>query len=887
MTSNDSPAPSARHSPIPSAPSAPSAPSPLPLVPVIPPFPSLTSPPPPASLSPPRATLPLQLPPSAARVLVTPATPAVTNGTASLPAAPAAAPTPNANPLTPNAFESPAISYQAKYIRSLEERLACVEKLRVEEARAAALKADALALKAQATKLRKLCLRMGISRSALPPPVPLRSDVSAFGDENEDDDEDDEDEFHSIHNDSDDGKYGNTFHSKNLNSTGIHGASANAVATSARSTPDSSATPWHLILRKLYPGQISHLRPHQRQLIDNAVHSEFLIPRLGKDAADKLLIPTSGSAAYYAVPAGLIDDFSEWFAAKMDDFVVSEEFSMKNSRRKSHLHPASTSSAADGATADVAVANPSGASGASVGGSVVLEGVKKKAPLVFQMPPRAVLPDGTPNTEGFRAWTDIIRARYPTFNRSGSHMCRVASQFCDKYKIKKVSMTAIRIPAVRSNKPAFALPQRYYEEFLEHMESVFLQPDGTFGREDAHLRRADSAGSGVDGNVTARARRRKKSGSAGEDDEDDDDEDDDEEDEEDEEEAEEGSENGDIGDGVNVNGREDEDYGGDGDDDDDGDADYNGSSNAVAATAPPPAGGGSAAAATTAPTVAAASGGAVDREQSEEGGDAVRASLRARGQQQQRVSTRPRRESVDYASSRLQREDSTDDGGGAGSNSGIEWKQCLLDSQRAYLQDHARTTSVLLKIRAQVLDYLRERGSASSSSSGGAVPDHLVDEFRAWFSERMQQGFGDATAVAAKPEVDLTAEPAAKRARVDAANNSNDTAAVAAGLVSAKESSSKFVSKSGLKLTKYNSILVKMMPDFKTLSREARVAIKRGVKLFLQHEMGDQFEECIFTVEAAEHHTYGVPQHLLADFKKWAFAELSRVFPDKQILDIV
>ncbi|KAJ3239454.1 hypothetical protein HDU78_002843 [Chytriomyces hyalinus] len=86
---------------------------------------------------------------------------------------------------------------------------------------------------------------------------------------------------------------------------------------------------------------------------------------------------------------------------------------------------------------------------------------------------------------------------------------------------------------------------------------------------------------------------------------------------------------------------------------------------------------------------------------------------------------------------------------------------------------------------------------------------------------------------------------------------------------------------SGLRLTKYNAVLVDIMPNFKTLSREARIAVKRGVKLFLQQGMGDRFRECMFTLEGAEHHTYGVPDEMLAEFRDWAVEGLGRCFPDK------
>ncbi|KAJ3068923.1 hypothetical protein HDU98_007962 [Podochytrium sp. JEL0797] len=105
------------------------------------------------------------------------------------------------------------------------------------------------------------------------------------------------------------------------------------------------------------------------------------------------------------------------------------------------------------------------------------------------------------------------------------------------------------------------------------------------------------------------------------------------------------------------------------------------------------------------------------------------------------------------------------------------------------------------------------------------------------------------------------------------------------------------VSKGGLVLTRYNAIVNKMMPDFKTLSNEARLAIKRGVKQFLQHEMGDLFEECLMHTNPAPaaaaaggetghvpKPTYGVPEYLVPDFQQWVFVELKKCFPELVVL---
>ncbi|TPX71979.1 hypothetical protein CcCBS67573_g06018 [Chytriomyces confervae] len=101
-------------------------------------------------------------------------------------------------------------------------------------------------------------------------------------------------------------------------------------------------------------------------------------------------------------------------------------------------------------------------------------------------------------------------------------------------------------------------------------------------------------------------------------------------------------------------------------------------------------------------------------------------------------------------------------------------------------------------------------------------------------------------------------------------------------------SSSKAVSKSGYILTRYNTIVNRMMPDFKTLSNEARVAIKKGVKQFLQHQLGATFDDCIMMTptesasqsSTAPKQTYGVPEHLIPGFQQWVYVELKKCFPD-------
>ncbi|KAI9333434.1 hypothetical protein BDR26DRAFT_937488 [Obelidium mucronatum] len=92
------------------------------------------------------------------------------------------------------------------------------------------------------------------------------------------------------------------------------------------------------------------------------------------------------------------------------------------------------------------------------------------------------------------------------------------------------------------------------------------------------------------------------------------------------------------------------------------------------------------------------------------------------------------------------------------------------------------------------------------------------------------------------------------------------------------------ISKNGLRLTRYNVIIQKLMKEFKILPKEARSAIKRGVKCFLQHEMQDQYEDCVIETDDKVQ-TYGIPDHLVGEFKTWACTELQRCFPTLEVAD--
>ncbi|KAJ3115445.1 hypothetical protein HK100_001350 [Physocladia obscura] len=78
---------------------------------------------------------------------------------------------------------------------------------------------------------------------------------------------------------------------------------------------------------------------------------------------------------------------------------------------------------------------------------------------------------------------------------------------------------------------------------------------------------------------------------------------------------------------------------------------------------------------------------------------------------------------------------------------------------------------------------------------------------------------------------------------------------------------------------KYVELVRKIIPAYKTLSEESRKAVKRGVKRFLEAEYQDKFtEECVEVSEKGT--TFVIPEKINGKFQKWAYEELSRVFPE-------
>ncbi|KAI8844653.1 hypothetical protein BJ741DRAFT_589011 [Chytriomyces cf. hyalinus JEL632] len=227
-----------------------------------------------------------------------------------------------------------------------------------------------------------------------------------------------------------------------------------------------------------------------------------------------------------------------------------------------------------------------------------------------------------------------------------------------------------------------------------------------------------------------------------------------------------------------------------------------------------------------------------------------------------------------------------------------DWKSALNDDQRLYLAEHAKATKLLLRVRNQTHDFVKakcERAGLSmvDTPTGFCVPEAFVNDLQKWFENAMVRHFqepapsselhssiGEAAATACdkvsrnseQMDADSDSQFSSKKAKEDKEEIRN------AAPETAKNPQNIYHSASGLRITKYNAILVDIMPDFYTLSIKARIAVKRGVRLFLQRGMGDRFRECMFTLKGAEHHSYGVPDDLLAGFRDWAVEELGKMF---------
>ncbi|KAI9350326.1 hypothetical protein BDR26DRAFT_852204 [Obelidium mucronatum] len=97
-------------------------------------------------------------------------------------------------------------------------------------------------------------------------------------------------------------------------------------------------------------------------------------------------------------------------------------------------------------------------------------------------PPPNMFPSGSPNTQGVRAWTDILRAKYPTFKRTSPSMSKSAKEFMGTKgnRLYVASLTGDRI-----SRPTHAVPEEHITEFVAFMENLYLR-NGMFGDASCH-----------------------------------------------------------------------------------------------------------------------------------------------------------------------------------------------------------------------------------------------------------------------------------------------------------------------------------------------------------------------------------------------------------------
>jgi hypothetical protein len=67
-----------------------------------------------------------------------------------------------------------------------------------------------------------------------------------------------------------------------------------------------------------------------------------------------------------------------------------------------------------------------------------------------------------------------------------------------------------------------------------------------------------------------------------------------------------------------------------------------------------------------------------------------------------------------------------------------------------------------------------------------------------------------------------------------------------------------------------------ILPAYNNIDRKIRVELKRKVKDYLRNLLGESFNSCIIKFEknGVKHHSYGVKQDQIPQFKVWAVTEL-------------
>jgi hypothetical protein len=114
--------------------------------------------------------------------------------------------------------------------------------------------------------------------------------------------------------------------------------------------------------------------------------------------------------------------------------------------------------------------------------------------LTFELKdPPPLLSNTQPNTQMYRAWTDVIRGKYLNFTNPSAICFQLADQFIVKFNIKRVVIVPVHQTATL--KCALGIPAGYYKAFVVFMErhalneivkSSFVYRSGKFSRSDVY-----------------------------------------------------------------------------------------------------------------------------------------------------------------------------------------------------------------------------------------------------------------------------------------------------------------------------------------------------------------------------------------------------------------
>ncbi|KAJ3246443.1 hypothetical protein HDU78_007161 [Chytriomyces hyalinus] len=96
--------------------------------------------------------------------------------------------------------------------------------------------------------------------------------------------------------------------------------------------------------------------------------------------------------------------------------------------------------------------------------------------------PRELLADGTKNVKRVRAWTDIMRCKYPTFKRAAPAMSTATRKFIHDRGDSDMIQSNV---GDKSTRPVHAVSECWIPEYLKYMDDQFLK-NGVFGDSSCH-----------------------------------------------------------------------------------------------------------------------------------------------------------------------------------------------------------------------------------------------------------------------------------------------------------------------------------------------------------------------------------------------------------------